>query len=81
MAVIRSFHEMPTSRVFPRSELAYHTPVGQAVTVRIGFRKPISVPLRPDGWLEVPVQASFGPVVLVEARDETRPLRRSKDPI
>ncbi len=36
-------------------ELAYYTEAGGPVEVRVEGRKPFSVPLRHDGWIDVPV--------------------------
>ena len=39
----------------PVLELAYYTEVGGPVEVRVEGRKPFSVPLRHDGWIDVPL--------------------------
>lgn len=53
----------------PVLELAYYTEAGDPVEVRLEGRKPFSVPLRDDGWLDVPVEGRPGAVRRVRAID------------
>ena len=51
----------------PALELAYHTPAGTEVDVTVAEAGEIPIPLEPDGWLEVSVDAAPGAVLDVRA--------------
>jgi hypothetical protein len=53
----------------PALELAYHTPAGARIDVTVAETGEIPIPLEPDGWLEVPVDAAPGAVLDVRATD------------
>jgi hypothetical protein len=44
----------------PALELAYHVPAGTPIDVRVEGAPVVSVPLDPDGWLDVPVDDAAG---------------------
>jgi hypothetical protein len=39
----------------PALEIAYHTPSGSPIDVKVEGERPVSVPLGLDGWLEIPL--------------------------
>jgi Cellulase (glycosyl hydrolase family 5) len=51
-------------------ELAYHAPAGSHVGVEVAGRRRAAVPLRADGWIEVPLDARRRSVLEVRATDE-----------
>jgi hypothetical protein len=53
----------------PALELAYHSPAGSEIEVSVGDGEQVLVPLGSDGWLEVPLEETSGPVVDVRATD------------
>lgn len=54
----------------PALELAYHAPAGSPVRVDVAGREHLSVPLGRDGWIEVPLDAPTGAVLVVRATDK-----------
>jgi polysaccharide biosynthesis protein PslG len=46
----------------PALELAYHAPAGTPVDVDVSGGEPLQVPLEPDGWIEMPLDADVGSV-------------------
>jgi polysaccharide biosynthesis protein PslG len=55
-----------TARI-PALELAYSTAAGDPIAVAIGGSESVSVPLREDGWIEVPLENRTGSVLEVQA--------------
>jgi hypothetical protein len=53
----------------PALELAYYTPAGAPIDVAVQGGEDVAVPLEQDGWLDVPVEAAPGAVLLVRATD------------
>jgi hypothetical protein len=57
------------SALVPALELAYRVPSGSPIQVSLSGRRARSVPLRPDGWLDVPLDDVADDLVEVEAVD------------
>jgi polysaccharide biosynthesis protein PslG len=53
----------------PVLELAFHNPSGRKLTVEVGLAAPVAVPLRRDGWIEVPIDDVTTSKVEVRAVD------------
>jgi hypothetical protein len=53
----------------PALELAYYVPPDAPIAVTVGGRRKPAVPLRPDGWIEVPLGDSVHDVVVIRATD------------
>jgi hypothetical protein len=54
----------------PALELAYYAPAGSPVDVDVTGEKPLEVPLEPDGWIEMPLDAREGSVLDVRATNQ-----------
>jgi hypothetical protein len=54
----------------PALELAFHTAAGSAIDVEIAREPELTVPLEPDGWIEIPVDGETGNLVHVRATDQ-----------
>jgi hypothetical protein len=54
----------------PALELAYHAPAGSPIDLDVSGGTPLEVPLEPDGWIEMPLDARAGSILEVRATNQ-----------